>query len=146
MAGRDRSSGQRGGLCHRYGSVARSSRYSDRKSPARTGTASSSWLARILIHGRAGPEQWTTRRAVPSLWKRCAFFTIFRSEIPGTDRHGEFVMVGAHLDSWQGGTGAVDNAAGCAIVMEALRVLHDIQIGNPRHGPARRVRHGWRAS
>lgn len=48
------------------------------------------------------------------------------AEIPGTDRRDEFVMVGAHLDSWQGGTGAVDNAAGCAIVMEALRVLHDI--------------------
>ena len=35
-------------------------------------------------------------------------------------------MVGAHLDSWQGGTGAVDNAAGCAIVMDALRVLREI--------------------
>ena len=45
------------------------------------------------------------------------------AEIPGTDRCDEFVMVGAHLDSWQGGTGAVDNAAGCAIVMEAMRIL-----------------------
>jgi hypothetical protein len=45
------------------------------------------------------------------------------AEIPGTDRRDEFVIVGAHLDSWQGGTGAVDNAAGCAIVMEAMRVL-----------------------
>jgi carboxypeptidase Q len=45
------------------------------------------------------------------------------AEIPGTDRRDEFVMVGAHLDSWQGGTGAVDNAAGCAIVMEAMRIL-----------------------
>jgi carboxypeptidase Q len=48
------------------------------------------------------------------------------AEIPGTDRRAEFVMVGAHLDSWQGGTGAVDNAAGCAIVMEAMRVLRSI--------------------
>ena len=48
------------------------------------------------------------------------------AEIPGTDRRDEFVMVGAHLDSWQGGTGAVDNAAGCAIVMEAMRVLRSI--------------------
>jgi hypothetical protein len=47
-------------------------------------------------------------------------------EIPGTDRRDELVMVGAHLDSWQGGTGAVDNAAGCAIVMEAMRVLGSI--------------------
>jgi carboxypeptidase Q len=48
------------------------------------------------------------------------------AEIPGTDKRNEFVMVGAHLDSWQGGTGAVDNAAGCAIVMEAMRVLRSI--------------------
>lgn len=48
------------------------------------------------------------------------------AELPGADRGDEFVMVGAHFDSWQGGTGAVDNAAGCAIVMDALRVLHDI--------------------
>jgi len=48
------------------------------------------------------------------------------AEITGTDRRDEFVMVGAHLDSWQGGTGAVDNAAGCAIVMEAMRILQSI--------------------
>jgi carboxypeptidase Q len=48
------------------------------------------------------------------------------AEMTGTGRCDEFVMVGAHLDSWQGGTGAVDNAAGCAIVMDALRVLRSI--------------------
>jgi carboxypeptidase Q len=48
------------------------------------------------------------------------------AELPGTDRRDEIVMVGAHLDSWQGGTGAMDNAAGCAIVMDAMRVLHDM--------------------
>ncbi len=48
------------------------------------------------------------------------------AEIPGTNRRDEFVMVGAHLDSWQGGTGAMDNAAGCAIVMEAMRILEAI--------------------
>lgn len=48
------------------------------------------------------------------------------AEIPGTDRRDELVMVGAHLDSWQGGTGAVDNAAGCAIVMEAMRILQSV--------------------
>ncbi len=47
-------------------------------------------------------------------------------ELPGTSASKEFVMVGAHLDSWQGGTGAVDNAAGCAIVMDAMRVLQSI--------------------
>ncbi|MBN2265055.1 MAG: M20/M25/M40 family metallo-hydrolase, partial [Candidatus Aminicenantes bacterium] len=33
------------------------------------------------------------------------------------------VMLGGHLDSWTGGTGAVDDAAGCAVAMEALRIL-----------------------
>lgn len=33
------------------------------------------------------------------------------------------VIIGAHLDSWHGGTGAVDNAAGCAVMMEAIRLL-----------------------
>ncbi|HYL83302.1 MAG TPA: M28 family peptidase [Candidatus Angelobacter sp.] len=60
-----------------------------------------------------------------------SFYDVARSfnvvaEIPGTDKPDEIVMVGAHLDSWQGGTGAVDNAAGCAIVMEAMRVLRSI--------------------
>lgn len=45
------------------------------------------------------------------------------AEIPGTDEPDEVVMLGAHLDSWHAGTGATDNAAGCAVVMEALRVL-----------------------
>ncbi|HEX9944788.1 MAG TPA: M20/M25/M40 family metallo-hydrolase [Thermoanaerobaculia bacterium] len=45
------------------------------------------------------------------------------AEIPGTDRKGELVMAGAHLDSWHAGTGATDNAAGSAVVMEAARIL-----------------------
>jgi carboxypeptidase Q len=45
------------------------------------------------------------------------------AEIPGTGAKGEIVLAGAHLDSWHGGTGASDNAAGCAVVMEAVRIL-----------------------
>ena len=45
------------------------------------------------------------------------------AEIPGTDKAGEVVMLGAHFDSWQSGTGATDNAAGSAVMMEALRIL-----------------------
>jgi hypothetical protein len=44
-------------------------------------------------------------------------------EIPGTDKAGEIVLIGAHFDSWHGGTGATDNAAGCAAMMEAMRIL-----------------------
>jgi len=44
-------------------------------------------------------------------------------EIPGTDKKDELVMLGGHLDSWHGGTGATDNAAGCAVALEAVRIL-----------------------
>ncbi|MEP7119658.1 MAG: M20/M25/M40 family metallo-hydrolase [Byssovorax sp.] len=42
-------------------------------------------------------------------------------EIPGTDRADEIVVLGAHLDSWDLGTGALDDGAGCAIAIEAAR-------------------------
>lgn len=45
------------------------------------------------------------------------------AEIPGTDKKDELVMLGGHLDSWAGGTGAVDDASGCAVAMEAMRIL-----------------------
>jgi Zn-dependent M28 family amino/carboxypeptidase len=44
-------------------------------------------------------------------------------EIPGTDKADEVVMVGAHFDSWHTGTGATDNAAGSAVMMEVMRIL-----------------------
>jgi len=45
------------------------------------------------------------------------------ADIPGGAKKGELVMLGAHLDSWHGGTGATDNASGSAVVMEAVRIL-----------------------
>jgi hypothetical protein len=45
------------------------------------------------------------------------------AEIPGTDKADELVMLGAHFDSWHTGTGATDNAAGSAVMMEAMRIL-----------------------
>jgi carboxypeptidase Q len=45
------------------------------------------------------------------------------AEIPGADRADELVMAGAHFDSWHSGTGATDNAAGSAVMMEAMRIL-----------------------
>ena len=53
------------------------------------------------------------------------------AEIPGSDpvKKNEVVMVGAHLDSWHGATGATDNAAGSAVAMEVMRILKDL---NPK--------------
>lgn len=47
-------------------------------------------------------------------------------EIPGTDLANEVVMLGAHLDSHQSATGATDNAAGVAAMMEAMRILKTV--------------------
>ena len=46
-------------------------------------------------------------------------------EIPGSDKAkaDQIVMLGAHLDSWQSGTGATDNGAGSAVMLEAIRIL-----------------------
>jgi len=56
-------------------------------------------------------------------------FNIF-AEIPGTDPKlkDEVVMIGAHFDSWQAGTGATDNAAGSAVMMEAMRILKKLDL------------------
>lgn len=45
------------------------------------------------------------------------------AEIPGSDKADEVIMLGGHLDSWHAATGATDNAIGCAIMMEAARIL-----------------------
>ena len=50
------------------------------------------------------------------------------AEIPGTTRRDEVVMLGAHFDSWHGGTGATDNAAGSAVMIEAMRILKTLDL------------------
>ena len=50
------------------------------------------------------------------------------AEFPGTDKADEVIMLGGHLDSWHAATGATDNAIGCAIMMEAVRILKTINV------------------
>ncbi len=50
------------------------------------------------------------------------------AEIPGSDLGDEVVLVGAHLDSWHAATGATDNGAGCAVMMEAMRILAALEV------------------
>jgi carboxypeptidase Q len=54
-------------------------------------------------------------------------------EIPGTDKilKNEVVLLGGHIDSWHGGTGAADNASGCIVMLEAIRILKSIE-ANPK--------------
>ena len=54
-------------------------------------------------------------------------YNIF-AEIPGTGGTSQYVMAGAHLDSWAASDGATDNAAGSAVVMEAARILKTLGV------------------
>ena len=47
-------------------------------------------------------------------------------EIPGTDLRDEVVMIGAHFDTWHASPNASDNTAGCAVALEAARILKAI--------------------
>src|SRR6185436_11806863 len=64
---------------------------------------------RFNIVNRTFPEGRTSYNAI--------------AEIEGSDKKNEVVMLGGHLDSWHSATGATDNAIGCAVMMEAARIL-----------------------
>jgi carboxypeptidase Q len=65
---------------------------------------------RISVHTES-----KERGAVPT------FNTI--AEIKGSEKPDEYVILSAHFDSWDGGTGATDNGTGTLTMMEALRIL-----------------------
>ncbi len=48
------------------------------------------------------------------------------AEIKGTEKSNEYVMLSAHFDSWDGGTGATDNGTGTLVMMEAMRILKKV--------------------
>lgn len=49
-------------------------------------------------------------------------------DIPGSDLADEYVMIGAHLDSWHYGTGATDDGSGTVVMMEAMRILKALDL------------------
>ena len=82
-------------------------------------------VARILADGASVTLEFTIlNRTFPG--GRTAYNAI--AEIPGSDKADEVVMLGGHLDSWHAATGATDNAIGCAIVMEAVRILQALDV------------------
>jgi len=50
------------------------------------------------------------------------------AEIRGSEKPGEIVLIGGHLDSWDLGTGAIDDGAGVAMVMETMRLLREMNL------------------
>ena len=53
-------------------------------------------------------------------------------EIPGRTKPDQIVMIGAHFDSWHSGTGATDNGAGSAVMMEVMRILKESNLSLDR--------------
>jgi hypothetical protein len=78
-------------------------------------------IARMLAKGVAVPMELSMQNTITP--DTMSFNVI--GEIPGTDPalKDEIVMLGGHFDSWHAGTGATDNAAGSAVMMEALRIF-----------------------
>ncbi len=89
-------------------------------------------IARLL--GRNIPVRLAAEMQTTSHQDSAGAFNI-TAEIPGAIKKDEVVMIGAHLDSWTGGTGATDDAAGCAVLMDAMRALKAIGVK-----PARTIR------
>ena len=82
-------------------------------------------IARILADGTPVELQFTiTNNDYPE--GSTAYNTV--SEIEGSDKKDEVVMLGGHLDSWHSATGATDNAIGCTVMMEAARILKAIGV------------------
>src|ERR1700682_173229 len=50
------------------------------------------------------------------------------ADIPGTSKPDEVVMIGAHFDSWIGGTGATDNGTGSTVMIEVMRILKELHL------------------
>ena len=82
-------------------------------------------IARIMADGSTVELEFNIQNKIYPEGKT-SYNTI--AEIPGTDRKDEVVMLGGHLDSWHSATGATDNAIGCAIMMEATRILKSLGV------------------
>jgi carboxypeptidase Q len=82
-------------------------------------------VTRILADNTPVTLEFTiTNRTFPA--GKTSYNTI--AEIPGSDKADEVIMLGGHLDSWHSATGATDNAIGCAVMMEAARILQAIGV------------------
>ena len=79
-------------------------------------------LYRMAEHGDTPTIRLTAESQ--NLGKMPAFNTI--AEIKGTEKPDEYIILSAHFDSWDGGTGATDNATGTITMMEAVRILKEI--------------------
>jgi carboxypeptidase Q len=89
-------------------------------------------IARLIQHGMA-PKLTFDIQTETYKSDQMGFNVV--GEIPGTTKKDEIVMLGGHLDSWQGGTGATDNGTGSSVAIEVIRILTQLH-----HPMARTVR------
>ena len=89
-------------------------------------------IVRLLARGV--PVRLAIRLDASEVRDPTATFNV-HAEIPGTTKADEIVLIGAHLDSWNAATGATDNAAGAAVMIEAMRILRALGVR-----PARTIR------
>jgi carboxypeptidase Q len=88
---------------------------------AQHGTEDVSLIKRLLDHGPVTVELSFTNR----IRKEVKVPNVI-GEIPGRELPDEIVIVGAHLDSWQPGTGAQDNGTGAASMIEVARAVQSL--------------------
>src|SRR5207245_1425781 len=92
----------------------------DRLPQAIVGREDAQRLARFLSAG----EKVRVRLVMPNRVGGPAEQENVVAEIRGREKPDEYVILGAHLDSWELGTGALDNGCNAALVIEAARVIH----------------------
>ncbi|HEX7069448.1 MAG TPA: M28 family peptidase [Rhodothermales bacterium] len=122
-------SGGRGGTVHLNGSMRLQPawlRHSNHELPPPSLVVAAEHYNRLLRLLEAGEELRLQVDVAATFHKEPAFNLV--AEIPGAERPGELVMLGAHLDGWPLATAATDNAAGVAVVMEAMRILRSLDL------------------
>jgi carboxypeptidase Q len=78
-------------------------------------------MARLLASGQ--PLSLYADLSIPNHIGGPITATNVIAELRGTEKPDEFVLLGAHLDSWELGTGALDNGCNAALVIDALRAI-----------------------
>ena len=79
-------------------------------------------IERLVAHG----EKVRVRLLSTASYVRGAHSQNVIAEVPGRERPQEVVLLGAHLDSWDQGTGAIDDGTGTAIIVAAAKLIHDL--------------------
>jgi hypothetical protein len=95
------------------------------KIPAAAMTAEDAMLVhRLLARGkRVRMHMLLTPKTLPDVDSANVI-----AEIRGSERPEEIVLIGAHLDSWDLATGAIDDGSGVAMVMETMRLLNEMNL------------------